>query len=129
MPKPLQGPLETLLATKPSEPFVRTLARLAQEKPDAPLFTFGDTTLTRAEFAARSNQMARVYTELGVGVGDFVTIGLPNSLDWYVHRGAPGPDLPARGLRAAAGHFVGAPSGGRLAGVEGAHVGRQHRSP
>src|SRR6185436_16269769 len=29
-------------------------------------------------------RMARAYEALGVGHGDFVTIGLPNSIEWFV---------------------------------------------
>src|SRR4051794_24172399 len=85
MPSPLQGDLLSLLATSPSEPFVRTLRRLADEAPDAPSLTFQGTTMTRGELDERSTQMARAYLDLGVAFGDFVTIGLPNGLDWYVH--------------------------------------------
>lgn len=85
MPRPMQASLDALLAANPSEPYVRTLARLAQARPDAPALSFGDTTLTRRQLHQRSNQMAHVYASLGIGIGDFVTIGLPNGVEWFVH--------------------------------------------
>jgi bile acid-coenzyme A ligase len=85
MPSPLQGDIMALLASSPNEPFVRTHNRLADEAPDAPSILFEGRTVTRGELDARSTQMARAYLDLGVGLGDFVTIGLPNGIDWYVH--------------------------------------------
>jgi bile acid-coenzyme A ligase len=84
MTAPLQAPIEVLLAAS-SEPYVRTLTRLANDKPEAPLLTCGDAVVSRREFAARTNQMARAYQALGVGEGDFVSIALPNGIDWFVH--------------------------------------------
>jgi bile acid-coenzyme A ligase len=82
---PTQIPLETLAARRPFEPYVRTLARLARECPDAALLTVADGTITRGQFEDRTNQMARAYAGLGVGFGDFVTIGLTNSVEWFIH--------------------------------------------
>jgi bile acid-coenzyme A ligase len=65
------------------KPVVRILRELADERPDAPMITCGDETITRADLEARSNRLARAYAELGVGFGDFVTIGLPNSIEFY----------------------------------------------
>jgi bile acid-coenzyme A ligase len=66
------------------KPFVRTLRQLAVAAPDAVAITCGDDEVTRAELEVRSNRLARPYESLGVGIGDFVTIGLPNSIDFYV---------------------------------------------
>jgi bile acid-coenzyme A ligase len=66
------------------EPVVRILRRLAEERPDAQAITCGAETITRAELEARSNRLARAYIGLGVGLGDFVTIGVPNSIEFYV---------------------------------------------
>lgn len=44
----------------------------------------GETTLTRGELERAANRMARAYAELGVTEGDMVTIGLPNSPEWFV---------------------------------------------
>ena len=65
------------------KPVVRILREHAEERPDAPMITCGDATITRAELETRSNRLARAYAELGVGFGDFVTIGLPNSIEFY----------------------------------------------
>ena len=40
--------------------------------------------MTRAELVATANQLARELSGHGVGEGDFVTIALPNSVDWFV---------------------------------------------
>lgn len=85
MPKPAEIPLEQALAAGVSEPFVRTLARLAAESPEAPLLTSGDRTVSRAEFEALTNRMGRAYVERGVALGHFVTLALPNSVEWFVH--------------------------------------------
>ncbi|WP_280417744.1 AMP-binding protein [Nocardia carnea] len=76
--------LEQLLADHPSEPFVRTLRRLAEDNPDAAALTCGDETVTRDELERRSNRLARVFLGKGVGFGDFVAISLPNGIDFYV---------------------------------------------
>lgn len=67
-----------------SQPYVRILRNLAKERPDAPAITCGDESVTREELESRSNRLARAYQALGVGFGDFVTIGLPNSIEFYV---------------------------------------------
>jgi bile acid-coenzyme A ligase len=72
------------LASYPAEPYVRVLRRLAQEDPDASAVTCGEVTLTRRELDRRSNRLARAYTDAGVGFGDMVTIGLPNSVELLV---------------------------------------------
>ena len=41
------------------------------------------TTITRIELERRANRLARAYADLGVKQGDFVTIGLPNSIEFY----------------------------------------------
>ncbi|MEV6981102.1 AMP-binding protein [Sphaerisporangium sp. NPDC051017] len=58
------------------------LGRLAAEKPDAPAVTCGAVTITRGELESSTNRLARAYAELGVGQGDYVTIVLPNGLEW-----------------------------------------------
>lgn len=57
--------------------------RLAAEEPEAPAVTFRGRTRARGDLARRSNQLARRLIDLGVGVGDIVTIGLPNSATFY----------------------------------------------
>lgn len=65
-------------------PIGTQLGRLATEAPDAPAVTCDGRTITRAELEAASNRLARAYSEVGVGVGDYVTVALPNSIDWVL---------------------------------------------
>jgi bile acid-coenzyme A ligase len=58
------------------------LARRAKDAPDAPIVSCGDVTRTAAQFHARTNRIAHALEGLGVGIGDLVTIGLPNSVDF-----------------------------------------------
>jgi bile acid-coenzyme A ligase len=56
------------------------LAETAAEKPDAPAVTAQGVTLTWSQLHRRSNRMARGLSARGVGLGDFVTIALPNGI-------------------------------------------------
>ena len=76
-----EAELAELLAAKP---YVRLLAELAAADPSARALTVDGVTVTRAELESRSNQWARALAELGVGFGDFVTIALPNSVDYFL---------------------------------------------
>ena len=58
------------------------MSRLAAEAPDAPAVTHNGRTLTRGQLESTTNQLARGYAELGVRQGDYVTIALPNSIEW-----------------------------------------------
>ncbi len=58
------------------------MSRLAAENPDAPALTHNGRTLTRGELESVTNRLARAYAELGVRHGDYVTIALPNSIEW-----------------------------------------------
>jgi bile acid-coenzyme A ligase len=49
--------------------------------PDVPAVTPDCRTLTRAELDSSTNRLARAYAKLGVGVGDYVTIAVPNSIE------------------------------------------------
>ena len=55
---------------------------LAEAAPDAPAVTCEGRTLTRGELDVSTNRLARAYAELGVGQGDYVTIVMPNSIEW-----------------------------------------------
>jgi bile acid-coenzyme A ligase len=44
----------------------------------------GEHTLTRSELERAANRMAHDLAQRGVGHGDFVTVALPNSLDWFI---------------------------------------------
>jgi bile acid-coenzyme A ligase len=59
------------------------LAAKASEDPDRPAVTCADATITRGELHRRTNRLARAYAELGVAAGSYVTIGLPNSVEFY----------------------------------------------
>ena len=54
----------------------------ARRDPDRPMITFADETMTRGEIEARANRRARMLAAKGVGQGDFVTIALPNGLEF-----------------------------------------------
>ena len=58
------------------------LARRARAAPDAPIVSCGEVTRTVAEFHARTNRIAHALEGLGVKLGDLVTIGLPNSVEF-----------------------------------------------
>jgi bile acid-coenzyme A ligase len=61
----------------------RAISTKAVEAPDRPCITFGDRTISRLEFDRRTNRLAREFVALGVGVGDLVTVALPNSIEFY----------------------------------------------
>ena len=64
--------------------FPARLHSLAATDPDRPAVSCGDAMLTRAELMSSGSRLARELASLGVGVGDFVTIAVPNSVDWFV---------------------------------------------
>jgi bile acid-coenzyme A ligase len=69
--------------------FARRFTELAEADPQRPLVTCdgavgGSETLTRADLESRANRLARELAGHGVGIGDMVTIALPNSVDWFV---------------------------------------------
>ncbi|MFE4455785.1 AMP-binding protein [Nocardia tengchongensis] len=59
------------------------LTALAAQSPTRPAITCGDDTVTRAELESRANRLARNYDALGVRQGDFVSIGLPNGIEFF----------------------------------------------
>ncbi|MFK8025298.1 MAG: AMP-binding protein [Ilumatobacter sp.] len=60
------------------------LLQLAAESPDAPMISCGDDTLSRAELVSAGRRLARELSSFGVGHGDFVTVAVPNSTQWFV---------------------------------------------
>lgn len=58
------------------------LSRRARAAPDAPAVSCGETTLTWSQFEARANRIAHALEGQGVKLGDLVTIGLPNGVDF-----------------------------------------------
>ncbi|HET9876053.1 MAG TPA: AMP-binding protein, partial [Mycobacterium sp.] len=67
---------------EPAPPIGTQISQLAQLAPDEPAVTCDGVTLTRAELDRSTNRLARAYAERGVGVGDYVTMVLPNSVEW-----------------------------------------------
>ncbi|OBF29187.1 AMP-binding protein [Mycobacterium sp. ACS4331] len=65
-----------------TDPIPTQLTALATAAPDAPAITCQGRTVTRAELDATTNRLARAFAELGVGQDDYVTISLPNSIEW-----------------------------------------------
>ncbi|MFD2422209.1 AMP-binding protein [Amycolatopsis pigmentata] len=63
--------------------FGEALARFAAEDPERPAITCGSDMLSRGELERRSNQLARAYAAHGVRGGDFVSIVLGNSPDYF----------------------------------------------
>ena len=59
------------------------IGRLAIADPDRPALTCGSDTRSRAELQARTNRLARAYANLGVTRDSFVTIGLPNGIEFF----------------------------------------------
>lgn len=61
----------------------RILAHWAGLSPDAPAVTHEGRTVTFSELEASSNRLARAYQSLGVQENDFVTIALPNGIEFF----------------------------------------------
>src|SRR5437660_297136 len=68
--------------TEPIPPIGSQISALAELGPDEPAVTCDGLTITRAELDRSTNRLARAYAERGVGVGDYVTMVLPNSIEW-----------------------------------------------
>jgi len=56
---------------------------LAEQEPERACITHEGRTLTRRDLDLRTNRLARAYEQLGVKQDDFVTIGLPNGIEFY----------------------------------------------
>ena len=68
---------------RPEVPAIGTqISLLAAADPDAPAVSHAGRTITRGELEASTNRLARAYADLGVRQGDYVTIALPNSIEW-----------------------------------------------
>jgi bile acid-coenzyme A ligase len=68
--------------SEPIPPIGTQISALAELAPDEPAVTCDGETITRAELDRSTNRLARAYAERGVGVGDYVTMVLPNSVEW-----------------------------------------------
>ncbi|MEN3281149.1 MAG: bile acid-coenzyme ligase [Solirubrobacteraceae bacterium] len=55
---------------------------LAAADPRRPALTCGGQTVTRGELESTANRLARHYEQLGVQQGDFVTVALPNGIEF-----------------------------------------------
>jgi bile acid-coenzyme A ligase len=56
---------------------------LSEQDPDRPAITHEARTLSRRELDLRSNRLARAYEAHGVTQDSFVTIALPNGIEFY----------------------------------------------
>ena len=65
----------------PVPPIGTQISALAEIAPDEPAVTCDGRALTRGELERSTNRLARAYAHRGVGVGDYVTIVLPNSVE------------------------------------------------
>lgn len=61
----------------------RILAFWTAQQPDSIALRHEDESLSWSELEQRSNRLARAYQNLGVGQDDFVTIGLPNGMEFF----------------------------------------------
>src|SRR6201994_919745 len=68
--------------SEPIPPIGTQISALAELAPDEPAVSCDGVTLTRRELDQSTNRLARAYAERGVGVGDYVTILLPNSVEF-----------------------------------------------
>lgn len=68
--------------SEPVAPIGTQISALAAIAPDEPAVTCAGRTITRAELDTSTNRLARAYAERGVGVGDYVSIVLQNSVEW-----------------------------------------------
>jgi bile acid-coenzyme A ligase len=106
----------------------RAVAWWAEREPERVAMWCEGETRTRRELDRRANRLARAYRALGVVEGDLVTIGLPNSCEFYeaclavwrlgatpnpVSARLPEPERRAIVETAAPGLVVGAPAGER----------------
>ena len=59
------------------------VGHLASAAPHRAALTCGTDTVSRATLEARTNRLARAYRALGVTPDSFVTIGLPNGIEFF----------------------------------------------
>ncbi|MEX1007461.1 MAG: AMP-binding protein [Acidimicrobiia bacterium] len=64
-------------------PIGAAVRRFAEEQPDRPALTCDGETVMWRDLEPRTNRLAHTLARLGVGHGDFVTIGLPNGIAFY----------------------------------------------
>lgn len=61
----------------------RIIAHWADQQPDKVILSHEGREVSWAEFEARTNRLARAYQKLGVKQDDFVTISLPNGIEFF----------------------------------------------
>ncbi len=61
----------------------RIVAHWAAQQPERAILSHEGREVSWAEFEARTNRLARAYQELGVRQDDFVTISLPNGIEFF----------------------------------------------
>lgn len=64
-------------------PLGAILAHHARQSPSRPALVIDDLRVSYDELDARSNRRARLIAAQGVAQGDFVTVALPNGLEFY----------------------------------------------
>jgi bile acid-coenzyme A ligase len=67
----------------PIIPLGRAFTETARRDPDRLAVTVGERSISRAGLESMANRMARVFLSNGVRLGDHVTIGLPNSPEFF----------------------------------------------
>ena len=82
LPAPLLGRDDSSLLR--DELLSEIFAATAIRAPDATAVTFGDTTLTYGELAARADRVAAALAARGIGRGAFVGLWMSRSLDLHV---------------------------------------------
>ena len=68
--------------------FSARFQQLADTQPDITAISFGRDAITFAEFNAAAGRFGRRMLQIGVSVGDFVTIAEPNSIEFLVSAAA-----------------------------------------
>ena len=61
----------------------RIVSHWADRRPEAIAVAHDNHTITWTELENRTNKLARAYQSLSVGPDDFVTIALPNSIEFF----------------------------------------------
>ena len=74
--------MSALTGEHPVPPIGTQMSRLAADDPEAPAVSHDGRTITRGELDSTTNRLARAYAGLGVRQGDYVTVALPNSIEW-----------------------------------------------
>jgi bile acid-coenzyme A ligase len=77
----MTGPPAALASTE--APIGDILTALAAADSSQLAITCGESTRTYAQLELRANRLARAYADLGVGHGDFVTVALPNGIEFF----------------------------------------------